>query len=122
MTTFRPARALRRGALALTLGLGLVASACAPEPTPPTPNQAAAHNAGVVREIFAGATGPIRDAVVLNSGVALAVASGDRVTDEASLDAALTAGIERARRALDEGAAAATLERWRAATVAAGQA
>lgn len=82
----------------------------------------AAYNAGVVREIFAGATGPIRDAVVLNSGVALAVASGDRVTDEASLDAALTAGIERARRALDEGAAAATLERWRAATVAAGQA
>ena len=47
MTTFRSARALRRGALALTLGLGLVASACAPEPTPPTPNQAAAHNAGV---------------------------------------------------------------------------
>ena len=50
----------------------------------------------------------------------LAVASGERVTDEASLDAALAAGIERARHALDEGAAAATLERWRAATVAAG--
>ena len=46
MTTFRSARALRRGALAPTLGLGLVASACARSP-PPTPNRAAAHNAGV---------------------------------------------------------------------------
>ena len=33
----------------------------------------AAHNAGVVRDVLAGATGPVRDAVVLNAGIALAL-------------------------------------------------
>ena len=31
-----------------------------------------AHNAQVVRDVFAGAPGPVRDAVVLNAGIALA--------------------------------------------------
>ena len=37
----------------------------------------AAHNAGVVRDVFAGATGPVRDAVVLNAGIALALTEPD---------------------------------------------
>ncbi len=76
----------------------------------------AAHNARVVLETFAGAAGPIRDAVLLNAGVALAVAGGAPVTDEATLDAALAEGIARARDAIDSGAATATLERWRDVT------
>ena len=38
----------------------------------------AAHNAGVVREVLAGATGPVRDAVVLNAGIALALTGAGR--------------------------------------------
>ncbi|WP_203335380.1 anthranilate phosphoribosyltransferase [Nocardioides limicola] len=72
----------------------------------------AAHNADVVRKLLAGATGPIRDAVVLNAGAALAVHAPDKgtVTEQ------LAAGIARAAESLDSGAAQATLERWIAAT------
>ncbi len=79
----------------------------------------ATHNAQVVRDVFAGVDGPIRDAVLLNAGMALAVAGGERVDGEASLDAALIAGVDRARAAIDEGAATRTLERWREVTQAA---
>ncbi len=60
------------------------------------------HNAGVVRDLLAGSTGPIRDAVVLNAAAGLVVADAVEHLDE---------GIERARRSLDEGAAAAALDR-----------
>lgn len=76
----------------------------------------AAHNAAVVLEVFAGASGPIRDAVTLNAGIALAVASGRPVRDQDDLRAAVQEGVERARRAIDSGAALATLERWRDTT------
>lgn len=68
----------------------------------------AAHNAGVVRRLLAGETGPVRDAVLLNAGAALAVydAPGQPVPD------ALAAGIARAAEAIDSGAAQATLEGW----------
>ncbi len=79
----------------------------------------AAHNAQVVLDLFDGARGPVRDAVLLNSGMALAVAGGTPITDQAALDAALEAGMARAAEAIDTGAAGRTLERWRAATVAA---
>lgn len=71
----------------------------------------AAYNAEVVRRMLAGEAGPVRDAVVLNAGAALAVydAPGDPV------DAALSGGIRRAAAAIDSGAARATLERWVAA-------
>ena len=71
-----------------------------------------AHNADVVRRLLAGERGPVRDAVLLNAGAALAVhgAPGEPV------DAALAAGLARAREAIDSGAAAALLERWVAAT------
>lgn len=68
----------------------------------------AAHNAGVVRRLLDGETGPVRDAVLLNAGAALAV------HDDPSGDphAALAAGIAKAQEAVDSGAARATLDRW----------
>ena len=72
----------------------------------------AAHNADVVRRLLAGEAGPVRDAVVLNAGAALAV----HAAEEGSLDERLAAGIARANAALDSGAAQATLERWVAAS------
>ena len=68
----------------------------------------AAHHASVVRTLLEGTPGPVRDAVVLNAGAALAVydAPGEPVED------ALAAGIARAADAIDSGAAQATLERW----------
>ena len=68
----------------------------------------AAHNADVVRRLLGGETGPVRDAVVLNAGAALAVHAADAGTD----DERLAAGIERAAAALDSGAARSTLDRW----------
>lgn len=72
----------------------------------------AEHNAGVVRSLLAGKPGPVRDAVVLNTGAALAV------YDEPSADVqeALARGVVRAAEAIDSGAAQAVLERWVAAT------
>lgn len=74
----------------------------------------AAHNAGVVRQVLAGASGPVRDAVVLNAGAALAVhdAPGQEPL------AALREGMARAAEAIDSGAAAALLERWVTASAA----
>jgi anthranilate phosphoribosyltransferase len=68
----------------------------------------AAHNADVVRRLLGGETGPVRDAVVLNAGAALAVHAADAGSD----DERLAAGIERASAALDSGAARSTLDRW----------
>ncbi|GAA1524019.1 anthranilate phosphoribosyltransferase [Nocardioides humi] len=71
----------------------------------------AQHNAGVVRDLLAGKGGPVRDAVVLNAGAALAVYDAPG----APYDEALAAGIARAAEAIDAGAAQATLDRWVAA-------
>jgi anthranilate phosphoribosyltransferase len=54
-------------------------------------------NAAIVSEVFAGADGPARDVVVLNAGAA--ILAGGLATD-------LADGIERARAAIDSGAAA----------------
>lgn len=72
----------------------------------------AAFNADVVRRVMAGEPGPVRDAVLLNAGAALAVHG----SPELPVGEALAAGVERAREAVDSGAAAATLDRWVAAT------
>ncbi|MBS43225.1 MAG: anthranilate phosphoribosyltransferase [Nocardioides sp.] len=72
----------------------------------------AAYNAEVVRRLLAGDRGPVRDAVLLNAGAALAV----HAAEAGSLDERLSAGMARAAEAVDSGAAAATLERWVAAT------
>ncbi|GAA4112376.1 anthranilate phosphoribosyltransferase [Nocardioides fonticola] len=72
----------------------------------------AAFNADVVRRVLAGEAGPVRDAVVLNAGAALAI----HAEPGADVVASLRTGMERAAAAIDGGDAAATLERWIAAT------
>ena len=72
----------------------------------------AAHNAAVVRSLLAGETGPVRDAVLLNAAAAL-VAAG---VGQGDLVKRVTAGLELAHRSVDSGAAAATLDRWVAAS------
>jgi len=76
----------------------------------------AAYNAQVVRDVFAGSLGPVRDAVVLNAGVALALTVPDRGESEADFILALQAGMDRAGAAIDDGSANSVLQRWVAAT------
>jgi anthranilate phosphoribosyltransferase len=71
----------------------------------------AAHNAEVVRRLVAGDPGPVRDAVLLNAGAALAVYDADATPDADPLER-LRAGIARAAAAVDSGAARRALERW----------
>src|SRR3954463_14779901 len=73
--------------------------------------QDAAYNADVVRRLLAGEAGPVRDAVVLNAGAALAV----HAAQAGSVEERLSAGTARANDALDSGAADSVLERWIAA-------
>ncbi len=77
-----------------------------------------AHNADVVRRLLAGETGPVRDAVLLNAGAALAVHGTPDQPLDLPLDEALDGGIARAREAVDSGAALDTLTRWAAAASA----
>lgn len=71
----------------------------------------AAVNAEVVRELLHGKPGPVRDAVLVNAAGALAAFEG--FTGDLTAD--LAKGLERATSALDSGAAATLLTRWRAA-------
>jgi len=59
------------------------------------------HNAALMRDLLAGAGGPLRDVVLLNSGAALLVAG--RVTT-------VEAGIELAARSIDSRAAQRVLD------------
>ena len=70
----------------------------------------AEENAKVVRELVAGKTGPIRDAVVLNAAGAIAAYRGF----SADLDDDLRAAMLTATKSLDSGAAATLLDRWSA--------
>jgi murein DD-endopeptidase MepM/ murein hydrolase activator NlpD len=76
----------------------------------------AAHNAQVARDLFAGQHGPVRDAVVLNAGIALAVAADDDGEGDEGFRRALRRGMDRAEEALDSGAVARRLDAWVAAT------
>jgi anthranilate phosphoribosyltransferase len=80
-------------------------------PAPPTDGLRgadAAYNAEVARRLFAGDSGPVRDAVLLNAAAALvALDPGD-----VSLTARLREGMTVAATALDNGAAGQLLERW----------
>jgi anthranilate phosphoribosyltransferase len=62
-----------------------------------------AEAAGIVRSILSGDPGPRRDVVLLNAGAALEVAG---------VAPSLEDGLRLAARTIDEGAAAAALERW----------
>ena len=72
----------------------------------------ATYNAQVVRRLLDGEPGPVRDAVLLNAGAALAVYDGGA----APLEESLAHGLDRAREAVDSGSARATLDRWVDAT------
>ncbi len=65
----------------------------------------AEYNASAIRDVFAGDEGAHRDALCLGSGLALEVCG---------VVADLRAGVERARDALDSGAATALLDGFRA--------
>ncbi len=72
-------------------------------------------NAHVFRQVVQGEASPVRDAVLLNAGAAIAAhtgGGGDMVTR-------IAAGMERAATSIDSGAASATLQRWAEATQAA---
>jgi anthranilate phosphoribosyltransferase len=78
----------------------------------------AAYNAGVVRAVLAGETGPVRDIVLLNAAaglVAYELASDPSRVQEAILDR-FRSQMAIAAEAIDSGAAAAKLEEWIAAT------
>lgn len=68
----------------------------------------AEYNARVVRDLVAGAGGPVRDAVLLNAAAAVAVSRGIGATLAESLPAAYADVVT----AVDSGAAADLLERW----------
>lgn len=69
-------------------------------------------NAEVARDVFAGATGPIRDAVVLNA--AAAIVADERLLSDPMADLLdrLAEGVSVAATAIDEGRAQAVLEKW----------
>jgi anthranilate phosphoribosyltransferase len=70
------------------------------------------HNAEVARRVLAGETGPVRDAVLLNSAAALAALD----PTDAPLEEQIAAGLVRAAESIDSGAAQAVLRRWAEAT------
>jgi anthranilate phosphoribosyltransferase len=78
----------------------------------------AQHNAGVVRDVLAGGTGPVRDTVLLNAAAALvaADAADADAAGDASLEERIAAALERAAASVDGGHAAAVLARWTQAT------
>ena len=73
----------------------------------------ATENAEVVRRLLAGEPGPVRDAVLLNAGTALALAGRDGAPVPADEVAEVVrAGVQRAAAVIDDGSAAGLLERW----------
>jgi anthranilate phosphoribosyltransferase len=68
----------------------------------------ASYNADVARRLLAGETGPVRDAVLLNAAAALVALE----PTDGTLNEQLAAGIARAARSIDSGAAKTALERW----------
>ncbi len=80
----------------------------------------ASHNAGVARRVLDGERSPVRDAVVLNAGIALSLTAPDRDESQQAFLAGLRGGMDRAEAALDSGAAASLLRRWVEASQGAG--
>ncbi len=76
----------------------------------------AAHNADVARRLLGGDAGPVRDTVVLNTAAALVADGTLPGLGAGTLLERLDAATTLARESIDSGAAAAALERWRAAS------
>jgi anthranilate phosphoribosyltransferase len=76
----------------------------------------AVYNAGVAQRFLAGEPGAVRDAVVLNAAAALV--AYDKPTADAI--AALPDAIQRVAAVVDDGSAAAVLDRWVSASRTAG--
>lgn len=80
----------------------------------------AAYNAAVVRRLLQGEHGPVRDAVLLNAGLALALehqhTTAAYLGGAADLAEAVARGVERARTSIDSGAAQRVLDEWVART------
>jgi anthranilate phosphoribosyltransferase len=76
------------------------------------------HNAGVVRRVLAGETGPVRDIVLLNAaaGIVAFRLSQDAAEAQRPIVERLAEAKDVAADAIDGGAAAAKLEDWAAAT------
>ncbi|MFJ8153046.1 anthranilate phosphoribosyltransferase [Streptomyces sp. NPDC094468] len=70
------------------------------------------YNAEVARRLLDGETGPVRDAVLLNSAAALVALDPGTGT----LAGQIRAGMDKAAESVDSGAAKRVLERWAAAT------
>jgi len=75
-----------------------------------------AENADVVRRYLAGERGPVRETVLLNAAAALVAEGSTPGTDAGPLADRLRAGVAAAAAAVDDGRAAAVLERWVAAS------
>ena len=73
----------------------------------------AQENARISSAIFAGERGAPRDAVILNAGAAIAAFEGDLDSD---IKERISAGVRRAEKAVDSGAARDLLEKWAALT------
>lgn len=77
----------------------------------------AVENAAIAREIFAGRTGPIREAVLLNAAAGIAVADGiGQAPSPDDFFDRLTAARDLAARTLDDGGATNKIAEWVAAT------
>jgi anthranilate phosphoribosyltransferase len=76
------------------------------------------HNAGVIRSVLAGDTGPVRDIVLLNAAAGLAAfaLAQDPEQQRVPILDRLAAGLVVAAEAVDSGAAARKLDDWVAAT------
>src|SRR4051794_35432482 len=75
----------------------------------------ASYNAEVVRRLVRGEPGPVRDAVLLNAGAALAV----HAREAGSHEERLASGVQRAKDSIDSGRARDVLDRWIAASASA---
>lgn len=76
----------------------------------------AAHNAGVARRLLDGERSAARDAVVLNAGIALALAAEDAASGRLDLAGQVRTGMDQAEAAIDSGRAAQLLQDWVDAT------
>ena len=76
----------------------------------------AEHNAGVARDLLAGAPGPVRETVLLNAAAGLVADGTLPGTADGTLVERFRAAVVHAERSVDDGAAADVLDRWRRAS------